>query len=69
VAVQSTSPVSGTVGFGDFAQDDDRGYGWVVFAGVLLLVLGTLNFIKGLAAIDNSHFSAAPPIPTASRSL
>jgi len=25
--------------------DDDRGYGWVVFSGVLLLILGTFNFI------------------------
>jgi hypothetical protein len=37
-------------------EDDDRGYGWVVFAGVLLLILGTLNFIEGLAAIGNAHF-------------
>jgi len=36
--------------------DEDRGYGWVVFAGVLLLILGTLNFIEGLAAIGNAHF-------------
>jgi len=39
--------------------DDDRGYGWVVFAGVLLLMLGTLNFIEGLAAIGNAHFFVA----------
>ena len=32
------------------------GYGWVLFAGALLLMLGTLNFIEGLAAIGNSHF-------------
>ena len=36
--------------------DDDRGYGWVSFAGVLLLLVGTLNFIEGLAAIGNSSF-------------
>jgi hypothetical protein len=28
--------------------EEERGYGWVVFAGVLLLILGTLNFIEGL---------------------
>jgi hypothetical protein len=39
--------------------DEDRGYGWVVFAGVLLLMLGTLNFIEGIAAIGNAHFFAA----------
>jgi hypothetical protein len=27
-----------------------------VFAGLLLLTLGTLNFIEGIAAISNSHF-------------
>jgi hypothetical protein len=35
---------------------DDRGYGWVTFAGVLLLIIGTINFIEGLAAISNAHF-------------
>lgn len=39
--------------------DEDRGYGWVIFAGVLLLLLGTLNFIEGLAAIGNAHFFVA----------
>jgi hypothetical protein len=38
------------------AYDDQRGYGWMVYAGVLLLVLGTLNFIEGVAAIDHAHF-------------
>ncbi len=41
------------------SYDDDRGFGWVAFAGVLLLLLGTLNFIEGLAAIGNAHFFAA----------
>jgi hypothetical protein len=36
--------------------EEDRGYGWVIFAGVLLLLLGTLNAIEGLAAIGNKHF-------------
>jgi hypothetical protein len=38
--------------------DDEvgRGYGWVMFAGTLLLMLGTLNFIEGVAAVGNSHF-------------
>jgi hypothetical protein len=40
----------------DSYLDDDRGYGWVVFAGVLLLIVGTLNFIEGIAAIGNAHF-------------
>jgi hypothetical protein len=44
---------------GSYAGDDERGYGWVMFAGVLLLILGTLNFIEGLAAIGNAHFFTA----------
>src|SRR5436305_6387993 len=42
-----------------YAEEDDRGYGWVMFAGTLLLIVGTLNFIEGIAAISNSHFFAA----------
>ena len=39
--------------------DEDRGYGWVMFAGVLLMLVGTLNFIAGIAAISNSSFFVA----------
>jgi hypothetical protein len=35
---------------------DDTGSGWVGFAGVLVLLLGTLNLIEGIAAISNAHF-------------
>ncbi|HZE15187.1 MAG TPA: hypothetical protein VE197_05420 [Mycobacterium sp.] len=35
---------------------DERGQGWIMFAGVLLLTLGTLNIIDGIAAISKSHF-------------
>ncbi len=42
-----------------YYSDADRGYGWVMFAGVMLLLLGTLNFIEGLAAIGNAHFFVA----------
>ena len=38
---------------------DERGYGWVSFAGVLLLMLGGLNVIEGIAAIGNAHFFVA----------
>lgn len=39
--------------------EEDRGLGWIMFAGVLLLLLGTLNIIEGLAAINNAHFFVA----------
>lgn len=36
--------------------EDERGYGWMLFAGVMLCLVGTLNMIEGIAAISNSHF-------------
>jgi hypothetical protein len=36
--------------------DEDRGYAWVIFAGLQLLTLGTLTFVEGIAAIGNAHF-------------
>jgi hypothetical protein len=45
----------GSSGYEDYA-DVDRGYGWVSFASVLVLMLGTLNVIEGLATIGNSKF-------------
>ncbi len=54
MSFQSTPLVPGTSATGDY--DDDRGAGWVVFAGILLLVIGTLNVIEGIAAIGNAHF-------------
>jgi hypothetical protein len=45
---------------GGYAEyDDDRGYGWVAFAGILLLMIGTLNTIEGIAAIGHAHFFVA----------
>lgn len=32
-----------------------RGYGWVVFASVIIMIAATLNFIYGIAAIGNSN--------------
>jgi hypothetical protein len=36
--------------------DEERGSGWVTFAGILLLIVGTLNTIEGIAAIDKASF-------------
>ena len=59
MAVQATPHTSGLAAQERHEYDEERGYGWVAFAGVLLLVLGTLNFIEGLAAIGNAHFFVA----------
>jgi hypothetical protein len=36
--------------------EESTGAGWVVFAGVMLAILGTLNLIDGIAAVSNSKF-------------
>jgi hypothetical protein len=52
---QSTS---GSVAYEGY-DEADRGYGWVAFAGILLLIVGTINTIEGIAAIGNAHFFTA----------
>lgn len=37
----------------------DSGGGWLTFAGILLLVAGTMNVIGGIGAIDDSKFFVA----------
>lgn len=34
----------------------DPGYGWVLFAAVLMMLLATIDLIEGLAAVSSSHF-------------
>jgi hypothetical protein len=43
----------------EFYDESLAGYGWVIFAGVLLLIVGTINFVEGIAAIGNAHFFVA----------
>jgi hypothetical protein len=58
VAVQSTPPTQAPAHW-DPDADHERGYGWVMFAGTLLMILGALNTIEGLAAINHAHFFTA----------
>jgi len=51
---EKPTPVA-SVDYGRHAEED-RCYGWIMFAGVLLALLGTLNFIEGIAAIGNANF-------------
>ena len=50
------SPPSGMTAAYDPSEETAAGYGWMLFAGVLLLLIGTINFIEGIAAISNAHF-------------
>jgi hypothetical protein len=40
----------------DEGFDDDRGAGWLVFAAIVLGLVGVMNTIYGIAALDNSSF-------------
>jgi hypothetical protein len=33
-----------------------EGQGWVLFAGIMILIVGIMNVVYGIAAIDNSTF-------------
>jgi hypothetical protein len=37
-------------------DEDIQGAGWVMFAGIMILIVATLNIIYGIAAIDGSRF-------------
>ena len=41
---------------GQTAYNQDQGEGWVTFAGIMIIVLGVLNVIWGIAAIGRSSF-------------
>jgi hypothetical protein len=51
------SPERGTLDYGDY--EDDTGYGLVTFAGVMLMIVGVLNSLYGIAAIGSAHFFVA----------
>jgi len=35
--------------------EEKHGGGWIAFAGIVLAIVGTLNMIYGIAAIDDAH--------------
>src|SRR5829696_8457027 len=41
---------------GATAYAEPRGRGWMIFAGIMLMLLGITNFIGGIAAIDDANF-------------
>ena len=51
----ATQPASGAGG----RHAEGRGYGMVLFASVLLVILGCFNLIHGIAAVANSHVFTA----------
>jgi hypothetical protein len=57
----ATAPVTGTTSSPDGGaySDVDTGGGWLLFAGIMIVMVGTLNVIYGIAAIDNANFFVA----------
>lgn len=39
--------------------EEAPGYGWVMFAGIMLMIAGAINLLYGIAAIANSSFYVA----------
>ncbi len=37
-------------------NDNTHGGGWLLFAGIMVLIAGVLNVVYGIAAIDKAHF-------------
>jgi hypothetical protein len=64
MAMSTVDPARSTRGADPYAPggevreyvDDDSGSGWVLFAGTMLAILATLNFIDGVAAVSDSTF-------------
>ena len=61
MSVQSGSSPGYSAGEGARSSSATRyeaetGFGWVVFAGTMLMLVGILNVIYGIAAIDDSTF-------------
>jgi hypothetical protein len=50
-------PVRGTSQWA--ASSSEKGKGWILFAGLMLVFSAALNAIWGIAAISNSHFFVA----------
>jgi hypothetical protein len=39
-------------------NDQQQGSGWILFAGIMVMIAGILNIVYGIAAIDNAKFFA-----------
>jgi hypothetical protein len=55
----STETPTQRVGSPPAARREESGGGWLTFAGILLAIVGIMNFIGGIAAIDDSKFFVA----------
>jgi hypothetical protein len=54
MSVESPRETAGARYSGGYAVES-RGDGWIAFAGVMLMIVGIMNVIGGIAAIDNAN--------------
>jgi hypothetical protein len=57
----ATAPVTGSTESPDGGKfaDVEQGGGWLLFAGIMIVMVGILNVIYGIAAIDKANFFIA----------
>ena len=57
----ATAPATGTTSSpsGGGYSDVEKGNGWVLFAAIMIAMVGVLNVIYGIAAIGNANFFIA----------
>jgi hypothetical protein len=58
-APQAAVPSDGSPTAVSDGSGEEAGTGWVTFAGVILMIVGTMNIVYGIAAIDNANFYVA----------
>jgi hypothetical protein len=42
-----------------YADDDEKGSGWIAFAGIMLMISGSVTFIQGLWALEHKNSADA----------
>ena len=45
--------------YSDTTYSDDRGFGWTAFAGIMIMLSGSISFLQGLWALDHKSDAAA----------
>ena len=55
----ATAPASRSTPAAGNSYDVVEGEGWTLFAGIMIVMVGVLNAIYGIAAIGNAHFFIA----------
>jgi magnesium-transporting ATPase (P-type) len=55
MSVQTPRETGGGQRYTTPSYEDSHGSGWITFAGIMMMVVGIMNVIGGIAAIDNAN--------------